>query len=614
MYHALPSSVFPFIRDNDDVVLLDTLKFDQDNYRSYLFCNPVETLNAASASDVSELLRSVERYLSKDHYACGFFTYECGLGFENIPLAAEPAEPLASIGIYRAPMIFNHLAGEWENDSGYVLTAEAATPLPGDHTLNDLHLEIGEREYCGKINRIREYIRNGDTYQINFTSKYRFELQGSPLDLYLELRRKQRAPYAAIMKNGNRSILSLSPELFYRTADNSIVAKPMKGTAKRGRTCEEDIRMRDWLANDPKNRSENVMIVDLLRNDIGRIAEPGSVMVRSLFDVEKYDTLFQMTSTVEGRLKNGVSASEIVKTMSPSGSVTGAPKIRSMQLINELEQAPRGVYTGAIGFLAPKNESVFNVAIRTITIDGNSGSMGVGSGIVYDSSPETEYAECKLKADFLTAPLPEFFLLESLLWQDGFPFLHEHMKRLTSSAEYFDFPCNVEFVKNSLLEARRQFASGVSCKVRMTLSVTGAIRIFSAVIQTRTADAQPKLIRISNRRINSDNRFLYHKTTNRDIYDGEYNVGTKEGLEDIIFLNEHDEITEGTRNNIFIRNEDGLVTPPVEGGLLNGIYRQHILATNPNAVIKPLKVSDLRSAEAIFLCNAVRGMREVKLA
>ncbi|MEK6571444.1 MAG: bifunctional anthranilate synthase component I family protein/class IV aminotransferase, partial [Bacteroidota bacterium] len=262
------------------------------------------------------------------------------------------------------------------------------------------------------------------------------------------------------MKSKDREILCLSPELFFRYKDGTIVTKPMKGTAQRGKTLEEDLQQASWLRHDEKNRAENLMIVDLLRNDLGRICEIGTVNVEELFSVEKYQTLFQMTSTISGRVKNGTTYLEILRSLFPSGSVTGAPKIRSMRIIHELEESPRGVYTGAIGYFSPANEAVFNVAIRTIVIRGNTGEMGVGSGIVFDSVPEDEYSECELKGQFLTVPYGEFELLETMLWDNGYPFLARHLKRLNESAQYFDYVCDVENLREQLLDLSRSFTHG----------------------------------------------------------------------------------------------------------------------------------------------------------
>jgi para-aminobenzoate synthetase / 4-amino-4-deoxychorismate lyase len=611
LYHTLPSSVYPMLRFKDNVILLETLKFDSNNYRSYMFVDPVEILEIFSPEKVPSLVQKIERLLHKGFFAAGFFGYECGYCFEQIASLSPSQGPCAHFGIYAPPIVFNHLTGKWESGNLELLDEPLREGIADSRcTVSDITLQMNEEDYSEKIDRIKSYIRAGDTYQINFTTKYRFEVDGSTLDLFNELKRKQPVSYAAYLKSGNRSILSLSPELFFRIEDDTITTKPMKGTVRRGKTNEEDQRLIQWLGNDPKNRSENVMIVDLLRNDIGRIADSGTVAVRDLFTIEKYDTLFQMTTKVEGRIRKSVTLFDLVRSIFPCGSVTGAPKIRSMQIIHELEQERRGVYTGAIGFFSPDRQAVFNVAIRTLVIDGKSGQMGVGSGIVYDSTPEDEYRECKLKADFLISPHKKIELLESLLWKDGYPFLEQHISRLQESATYFDFPCDTEAIHSQLLAYSQHFPNGSRWKIRLTLNISGNVSVESNEI---VEDNAIRSVTIAKTRTNSNDRFLFHKTTNRDLYEKAYREAEENGFADCIFLNERDEITEGSRNNIFVMKNDVLFTPPVECGLLNGIYRKHIIATQPNVVVKILRPSDFYAADAIYICNAVRGMREVKL-
>jgi para-aminobenzoate synthetase / 4-amino-4-deoxychorismate lyase len=611
MYHTPPNSVYSLLQRKDNVVLLETLKFDADNYRSYVFIDPIESFTITLPEEVPSLLESIQRYLQGGYYAAGYFGYECGYCFEQIAPFSSSKGSLAHIGIYQKPLIFNHISGKWENHDAQILKqAPSERSTDTQCAATNLRFGICESEYFEKINRIKTYIHEGDTYQINFTGKYAFDVEGPPIDLFNELKKKQRVPYAAYMKFGSRSVISLSPELFFRIRNGVIQTKPMKGTVKRGRTLEEDERLAHWLTNDPKNRSENVMIVDLLRNDLGKISETGSVTVPSLFTIEKYQTLFQMTSTVEGRISDSVTLFDVFKSIFPCGSVTGAPKIRSMQIIHELEKERRGVYTGAIGFCSPNKEAVFNVAIRTLVIDGRKGEMGTGGGIVYDSNPEDEYNECKLKADFLTSHFQDFELLETLLWKDGYPFLKQHLHRLTQSAKYFDFPCNIDSIEKQLHEHSGIFEEGSRHKIRLRVNASGAVIIESSAIAD---DETGGLIALADIRTDSHNRFLYHKTTNRELYDRLFHEAEIKGFTDVIFMNENNEITEGSRNNIFIEKDGTLFTPPIECGLLNGVYRQHVIATRPPVVERTLHLSDLLGADKIYLCNAVRGMREVKL-
>jgi para-aminobenzoate synthetase/4-amino-4-deoxychorismate lyase len=611
VYHDLHREYYNLLQGKDDAVLLETSKCDADNHRTFLFIDPIRTLKIHSVDQVPGLLADIEKQLTEGYYLAGYFAYDCGYHFEDIAPASTSEVPIASFGVFRSPIVFDHLKAE---DEDFLLhlhsLASDEKPATDQYMISQLRLDMSEREYSEKLERIKEYILSGDTYQINFTTRYRFDFEGSALALYEDLKRKQRVPYGAFIRSGGRDILCFSPELFFRYRDGTITTKPMKGTAKRGRTSEEDRYWGSWLKQDEKNRAENLMIVDLLRNDVGRISEIGSVSVRDLFSPEQYQTLFQMTSTIEGKVRRDATYYDIFRSLFPCGSVTGAPKIRSMQIIHELEEAPRGVYTGAIGYFSPKDEAVFNVSIRTLVVDGNKGEMGVGSGIVFDSVAEEEYAECELKARFLTAPAEEFELIETMLWDNGFPFLQRHMRRLQDSACYFDYPCNVYTIVQELSKVSKTFLNGKKYKVRLRLDWSGNAFVEPTVIDE---DLKSNAVALSTARTNSSNRFLFHKTTNRRFYDDFYTRASEKGLADIIFMNEKDQITEGTRNNIVVRIDGGLVTPPVDCGLLNGVYRQHLLETQPNIVERAITADDLHNADAIYICNAVRGMREASL-
>jgi para-aminobenzoate synthetase/4-amino-4-deoxychorismate lyase len=472
-------------------------------------------------------------------------------------------------------------------------------------------LEIARDEYCAKVEAIQNYIASGDTYQVNYTTKALFEYSGTPAALYAALQTRQRVPYAAFINAGEQRILSFSPELFFRLQDGRITTRPMKGTAPRGRTLAEDEQIKNRLRDDPKNRSENVMIVDLLRNDIGKIAQIGSVHVDELFAVEKYETLFQMTSTVSGTLRRGTTLCGIFQAIFPSGSVTGAPKCRTMQIIQELEGAARGVYTGAIGYFSPNGDAVFSVPIRTIVLEGNSGEVGVGSGIVADSVPAEEYEECLLKMAFLTCSQSDFQLLESLRWDGQYHFLRQHLDRLKSSAEYFDIPFGESQVVSALEQNQSHLRVGCTYKVRLLLDAAGEASIENAPLDVQREGGT---VMLSPVRSSSLNKFLYHKTTHRELYERLYADARRQGHADAVFLNERGEVTEGARNNVFVELAGKLCTPPVECGLLPGVYRQHILESEPRAPESVLTLEDLKSADAIYLCNSVRGFRQVRLA
>ncbi|MGB9595811.1 MAG: aminodeoxychorismate synthase component I, partial [Candidatus Poribacteria bacterium] len=458
-----------------------------------------------------------------------------------------------------------------------------------------------------------EAIARGETYQVNYTFKHKFDYNGSSIDLFFNLCMKQSASYSAFIRCSNYDILSLSPELFFRRIGNKIITKPMKGTIKRGVNNSDDLAKAEELQGSIKDRAENVMIVDLLRNDLGRISNIGSVKVDRLFDVEKYETLFQMTSTIQAQLKNGIKWFDIFKSIFPCGSVTGAPKISTMNIINSLEKEPRGIYTGGIGYISPNNESVFNVAIRTVVLNriDRKAEMGIGSGIVYDSKAQTEYDECLLKANFLTSKYNDFQLIETMLWENGeFYLLDLHIKRLKESAEYFLFDYDLQYIIEALIQKSRKFEYQRKYRVRLLLFRDGEVKISSSELDDIVKS--PKAI-ISKHRVDQFNRFFYHKTTNRDLYDSELKKAREKGYYEVLFLNNKGEVTEGAISNIFLENNGKLYTPPIDCGLLNGVYRQFMLENGFPIVEKVLFEEDLFEADKIYLANSVRGMVEVSI-
>ena len=364
------------------------------------------------------------------------------------------------------------------------------------------------------------------------------------------------------------------------------------------------------LQQDEKNRSEHLMIVDLLRNDLGRICAMGSVKVEDIFTVETYQTLLQMTSTVSGTLRSGLSYYDIFRGMFPSGSITGAPKIRTMQIIRELEERPRGVYTGSIGYISPHGNAAFNVAIRTLVVKDRNAVMGVGGGIVADSDPAEEYRECLLKASFLTRQHRPFQLIETMLWSDGFVRLPMHLDRLESSAAYFGFVCDREEISTQLHAACAALPSDICHRVRLLLNESGLATI--TVTEMKPAQFSGR-IRLSSRIVSSNDLFLRHKTTLRELYDSEYAQAQRDGFDEVVFLNERGEVTEGAISNLFLRRGDKLLTPPLNSGVLAGVLRRHILETDPNAEERVLTLSDLKQANAIYIGNSLRGLRQVTL-
>ncbi|MGH6793431.1 MAG: chorismate-binding protein, partial [Methyloceanibacter sp.] len=404
--------------------------------------------------------------------------------------------------------------------------------------------------------------------------------------------------------------LSLSPELFFRREGQHISARPMKGTAPRGRTPREDARLKTWLAMDEKQRAENLMIVDLLRNDLGRVARIGSVEVTDLFTVETYRSVHQMTSGIRAELRSDMGLKDMLRSLFPCGSVTGAPKVRAMEIIRALEGSPRGVYTGAIGHIAPSGDAQFNVAIRTVVLDGQQGEMGIGGGIVADSKEESEYEECLLKAHFLTKVDAPFELIETLRYEKGtgFHLLERHLARLQSSAHHFGYP----FSRGAVIAALEAEAARIAAQValvRLLLGEDGTITVTSTEITLPTKDTVWRFV-ISDQRVDEKNPLFYHKTTRRQFYDREMERQKElTGCDEVVFLNSRGELTEGTRTTLFVEQDGRLFTPALACGLLPGTLREELLdlprAAASETVLTP---SDLLAADRIYLGNSVRGL------
>jgi para-aminobenzoate synthetase/4-amino-4-deoxychorismate lyase len=608
---ALPEGAHAAVAAQAGSVLLETSRYDPSNQRSYLFLHPEETISAHTPDEIPRLFARIEAALLQGFHVAGFFSYECGTHFERFAGPSAKAEelPLAWLGLYRNPLVFDHALGRFEGPAPTLPSLLPAPSMP-DLIPPGLTLEISPEDYRARILEIQQYIAAGDTYQVNFTDRVSFPMHAEPSVLYASLLRQQPVAYGAFLNVAGQHILSFSPELFFRIDGGRILTRPMKGTMARGLDAAEDRQAALRLQNDEKNRAEHVMIVDLLRNDLGRISQTGSVVVEELFSVEKYETLLQMTSTIAGLLRPGVGFYEIFRSMFPSGSITGAPKLRTMEIIRELEPRPRGVYTGTIGFIAPNGSSVFSVAIRTLTIKDGLACMGVGGGIVADSDPREEYRECQLKAAFLSRPRTAFQLIETMLWEKEFRLLPLHLDRLQASAAYFDFSFDREAVLKRLRELSDSFEDGASQRVRLLLDANGEITVSNSELQ-----AEPDFLRvkISEQRTSSTDVFLRHKTTHREQYNRALAAARAEGFDEVLFVNEKGDLTEGAISNLFIEREGELLTPPLACGLLPGIYRRHLLATRTNAAERILTLTDLCTADAVYLCNSLRGLRTVKL-
>jgi para-aminobenzoate synthetase/4-amino-4-deoxychorismate lyase len=568
-----------------------------------LFTEPIEIISAWTPEEVPEAMARLEAGTAAGHHAAGFFAYELGYLFEPKIRGLLPEGrnvPLLWFGLYNAPREMT------EPEVDHWLATHTRS---GSYQFTSVTCAWDQAEYEKRFSAVQDKIRAGDIYQLNLTFKARFRLEGSPLTFYRDMRQRQRVAYAGIVDTGEVTVLSASPELFIEKHDSVVSTRPMKGTAPRAGTPEADAEARRILSTDIKQRAENLMIVDLMRNDLGRIAELGSVSVTDLFTVETYRTLHQMTSGVRATLKKGVGLADLVRAIFPPGSVIGAPKIRAMELIRDYETEPRGVYCGAIGTISPGGAALFNVVIRTPVIfrDGR-GEMGIGSGVVYDSVGAKEYAECLLKMKFLTDPPKPFELIETLLYNggEGFWLLEGHLKRLAASAAYFGYAYDEQKVR-AALDGAVAGRSGERLRVRLLLAEDGKASVTVAQQPATTPDAVMRFV-ISDTRLDSTNAFLFHKTTRRELYDREWqHYADTVKSDEVLYLNERGELAEGSRTNVFIERGGELLTPSLSSGLLPGVLRSELLRTG-KAKEAVLTLEDVSRADAVYVGNSVRGL------
>ena len=539
-------------------------------YGDKIFKNPVKILCAFTSSEVKTAFDEIER-LRKKYFLVGYCRYEMKNIFSEENFS------------YPYPLLYFEVFEEFEEFSPAPAQEIKINPVP----------TIDFEEYDSAINKIKEEIANGNTYEVNYTMDFDVEYHGSELALYNSLLERQKTPFNAFFKNEFETILSFSPELFFEIENGKILTRPMKGTIARGKTKEEDLTNIEFLKNDIKNRAENVMIVDLLRNDLGRIAKTGSVKVKKLFSIETHKTLHQMTSEITAELKEDTSLYEVFKSIFPCGSITGAPKISTMKIIDKIEKGKRNVYCGAIGFLSPE-KCVFSVPIRILQCQNDETffKYRAGGAIVWDSIAKDEWDEVFTKMKFLQ---PDFNLIETMLVKNGkILFEKEHFERLSKSAEFFGFPAP---------------------EILFNHSQDGILR----VIYSKNGDAKFELkelkqnlnnkIIFSDANINSKNIFLYHKTDFKPWFWKAYEKIQNNEVFDVIFSNEKGEITEGARSNIVIQKDGKLFTPPLKCGRLDGIYLRSMSGVSEKVLFK----HDLINADRIFCVNSVRGCVEVKL-
>jgi para-aminobenzoate synthetase/4-amino-4-deoxychorismate lyase len=568
------------------------------------FREPVAIIRATRPEEVSACLAEADRAVTNDGcYAAGYVAYGAAAAF-GLPAHAPRAEgpPLVCFGLF-------------EPDS---VSSQRVLRSGGPYSTGPWRSSIDRAAYVDASRAIKARIEAGDTYQINLTFRSTASFSGDPMTLLRDLDAAQDGPWGAYVDDGRFAICSASPELFFRTDGDRIECRPMKGTAPRGLWPAADRQQAERLVASPKERAENVMVVDMVRNDLGRVAETGSVHVAALFQAERYPLHWQMTSTVVARIADKTLL-ELFEALFPSGSVTGAPKHSSMAIIRQLETTPRGIYTGAIGYLSPHRRGHFNVAIRTIVVDRQKGEaeFGVGSGIVWDSVDGDEYNECVLKSSILLArpagsyaagPHPAFQLLETIGWtpEGGFVLLDRHLTRLQGSAECFGFACDPAEVRTVLERAVSDLAR--PAKVRLLLGRDGAI-VCQAMDLPR-ATGHPMRLALAADPIDPASVFLYHKTTARGVY--ERARASRPDADAVLLWNPSREITEATEANVIVEMGGEKVTPPVECGLLAGTLRAELLATGAIRE-RRVRIDDLPHATAVWLINSVREWMPVTM-
>ena len=556
------------------------------------FSSPHQIIVAESLGDVLPAFLKIERLIARnDWYAAGFVSYEAASAFDSaLHTLSGAGFPYLWFGLYPRPSI--------------VTLPDPQEPKP----IPDWDATPDRDTYDTAIAKIKEHIAEGKTYQVNYTIRLQTSFPGSAWDFFLHLAQDQN-DHAAYIDTGQYLICSASPELFFQLDGNTITCRPMKGTVKRGRTTMEDHEQSEWLKNSEKNRAENVMIVDMIRNDLGKIAEAGSVRVPLLFKTERYPTLWQMTSAVTAQTH--ASLTEIFTALFPSGSISGAPKISTMKIIAGLENTPRKIYTGTIGYISPQRQASFNVAIRTLLIDQESckAEYGIGGGIVWDSSSTDEYAEALLKAQILTQQPLSFSLLETLLWtqEEGFFLQEKHISRILDSAAYFDFPITNEKLRDYLEQISSAFF--MPQRVRVLLDQAGNLRHKSRPFEMIQVHQALKVC-LANSPVDSSNVFLFHKTTQREVYESA-RKGFEE-LDDVLLYNELGELTEFTIGNLVVELNGQLLTPPISCGVLAGTLRAHLLETG-QVLERTITTDQLSKCTKIFRVNSIRRWQRVEI-
>ena len=555
------------------------------------FYKPNKIFSTDKVEEVKPILAALELEHRAGKYLAGYMSYEAAQAFEpNYRTNKNLKMPLIWFASFDQPVKqMNHLPNK-------------------KYRLSNWESVMAESEYNADIASIKYAIEQGKTSQVNYTTRLRSQFTGDSFSFYQQLLANQQADYSAYLDIGRFKILSASPELFFQINQDNITTKPMKGTIKRGKTLAEDEANKQYLLDSDKERAENLMIVDVLKNDLRKLAVPGTVKVPEQLAIETYPTLHQMTSTVTAKLKEDSQIIDWFTALFPCGSITGTPRLNTMNLIEQLETTPREVYCGAIGYITPEREVIFNVPIRTVVIDDQEkqATYGVGGGITAGSVAQQEYQETQTKAAFLTKKNDPFSLIESLQLTNGYyPYLTYHLKRLRESTEYFGYSLDEKAISDQLLSYAKEHSIG-DYKVRLLLNATGDAELSAEKIQRPNKVVTSYL---AKEPIDKDNRYLYHKTTLRDHYE-ELAIDEPNNFSTLLW-NEEAELTEFTIGNLVLKVDGHYLTPPVESGLLPGTFRQHLL-DQKKITEHILMKKDLARADEIWLINAVRGWVKVE--
>ncbi|MEP7222857.1 MAG: aminodeoxychorismate synthase component I [Novosphingobium sp.] len=597
-------------------VLLDDARADGAS-DARLYHTPVEVIVARRADEVAGALARVEQLRQQGHHLAGWIAYEAGLALEP-RLAALADERSGAAG----PLVWFGAFEGFEAIPSAQIPAWLAEQQSGDDqsSLGPLDPAITPGAYRARFLALRQAIEAGDIYQANLTFPLTGSWQGDPLAIYAAIRPAAGAGYGALIHDGTHWLLSFSPELFFALKDQAATVRPMKGTRPRGGNADEDAALAADLAASAKDRAENLMIVDLMRNDLSRVSVPGSVQTSRAFAVESYPTVHQMTSTVRAQLRPGLGSSDLLAALFPCGSITGAPKIRAMELISATERDARGAYCGAIGRIDPTGDAAFNVAIRTLrlTPDGAGQAtqgqsmqgravLGLGSAVVADSDWLAEWRECVVKGDFVRASAGGFDLIETMAFTPdaGIGLLELHLERIKASAAELGFAFDRHAVRNAIHALC--FEVEAPAKVRLCAGRSGAHALEVSPLPAPIDQAICAVLRLP---VDPADFRLRHKTSDRQFYAAALSAAQAAGAHEALLLRDDGLITEGSFTNVFVERDGQLLTPPLRLGLLPGVLRRSLIDSG-RAVEAELTLDDLSGG--FFIGNALRGLISARL-